>query len=46
MEVADIVLRILESGAKVGPFSRKIVGWEDAATLYEKTYEGLVRARS
>jgi glycosyltransferase involved in cell wall biosynthesis len=42
-EVADVVLRILESGTETGPFSRKIVGWEDVATLYEKTYEGLVR---
>jgi glycosyltransferase involved in cell wall biosynthesis len=40
-EIADIVLRILESGTKVGPFSRKICTWEDVAEQYEELYERL-----
>jgi glycosyltransferase involved in cell wall biosynthesis len=40
-EVADIVLRILGSGTKVGPFSSKIRSWEEVAEQYEKLYERL-----
>jgi glycosyltransferase involved in cell wall biosynthesis len=40
-EVADIVLRILESGTKVGPFNSKIRSWEEVVEQYEKLYERL-----
>ena len=40
-EVSDIVLRILERGTKVGPFSSKIRTWEEIAEQYERLYERL-----
>jgi glycosyltransferase involved in cell wall biosynthesis len=40
-KVADIVLRILESGTKVGPFTSKIRSWREVAEQYEKMYEKL-----
>ena len=41
-EVAELILKIVNSDIKVGPFSRKIRTWEEVVGDYEKIYNKLI----
>ncbi|XRO76036.1 glycosyltransferase family 4 protein [Methanocaldococcus sp. 28A] len=42
-EVAELILKIVNSDVKVGPFSKKIRTWEEVARDYEKVYQSLLK---
>ena len=42
-EVAELILKIVNSDVKVGPFSRKIRTWEEVVKDYEEIYSTLAR---
>jgi len=42
-EVAELILKIVNSDVKVGPFSKKIRTWEEVVRDYEKIYGRLIR---
>lgn len=41
-EVAELILKIVNSNVKVGPFSRKIRTWDEVVKDYEKIYNKLI----
>jgi len=42
-EVAKLILKIVNSDVKVGPFSRKIRTWDEVAGDYERIYDRLIK---
>ena len=41
-EVANLILKIVKSDVKVGPFSKKIRTWDKVVEDYEKTYSNVL----
>ena len=42
-EVAELILKIVNSDIKVGPFSKKIRTWDKVVEDYEKVYNSLIK---
>ncbi|MEM3871419.1 MAG: glycosyltransferase family 4 protein [Nitrososphaeria archaeon] len=44
-EVAKLVLKIMDSNIKVGPFSKKIRVWDEVVSEYERVYVNLLKMK-